>query len=362
MQAHPYADLFPMMSGAERAALLDSVRADGLLHPIVVLDGQILDGRNRHSVCEELGIQPRFVEFDGHDALRYVLATNAARRQLKEAQRAMVAARLANMKRGDADSQRNDVQICTSSVSLEDAAKMLGVSRRSAASARKIINEAPADVVESVDAGALKLNAALKRIQPKPPAEIMRDNSRTIQQMALDAGLSWASKGDDISKAVRDATGEKRMDKIDMGDAETRSKVEKVIAELAGRSLDEQYTAHRAEVSTLNETSKQKFERLVARELELRNAAMDREVQEEAQRRLPDLAEGMRAAKARADAEFHKYAAMRKGIQAQLSEEDYKFLLNVLHPDRAPEDRREKFARAFDIVRKLDAYIQAVKA
>lgn len=100
----------------------------------------------------------------------------------------------------------------------------------------------------------------------------------------------------------------------------------------------------------------------MARELELRNAAMDREVQEEAQRRLPDLAEQMRAARARADAEFHKYAAMRKGIPAQLSEDDYRLLLNVLHPDRAPEDRRERFARAFDIVRKLGAYIEATKA
>ena len=40
--------------------------------------------------------------------------------------------------RGYADSQRNDGQICPSSISLEDAAKMLGVSRRSAATARQI--------------------------------------------------------------------------------------------------------------------------------------------------------------------------------------------------------------------------------
>jgi hypothetical protein len=36
--------------------------------------------------------------------------------------------------------------------------------------------------------------------------------------------------------------------------------------------------------------------------------------------------------------------------------------LGLLHPDRAPADRRERFARGFDVVRKLDTYIQAVKA
>lgn len=362
MQVHPYAALFPMMSDAERAGLLESIRADGLLHPIMCLDGQILDGRNRYSVCEELGMVPQFEEYKGHDPLRYVLATNGQRRQLEDSQRAMVAARLANMKAHENQHTKEVVQSCTTCISLEDAAKMLRVSRRSAATARKIINEAPEDIIVSVDSGALSLNAALKKIQPKPQVEVDNDNSRAIQQMAIDAGMSWAAKGDVISKAVREVTGEKCLRKIDMDDASTRGKVEKVVSDLAGRSLDEQYQAHRTEVATLNETAKQKLERLVARELELRNAVMDNEVREEAQRRLPELAESMRATKARADAEFQKYAAMRHGIKAQISEEDYRFLLQVLHPDRAPEDRRDKFARAFDIVRKLDSYIEAVKA
>lgn len=362
MKAHPYADLFPMMSPAERDALRESVRESGLLQPIVVMGGQILDGRNRYSVCVELGIEPWTVEFTGTDPLRHVLALNASRRQMNETQRAMVAARLANMKSGDPDSQRHGGQICPPSVSLEDAAKMLGVSRRSAVSARKIINETAPEVVAACDAGTLKLNAALKKLQAKPQTEVDADNSRAIQQMALDAGLSWAHKGDAISKAVREATGEKLLRKVDTSDPATRGRVEKVLADLSGRSLDEQYQAHRSDVTTLAETAKQKLDRLVARELELRNAMLDREVQEAARARAPDEAEAMRAAKARADAEFKKYAAMRKGIKAQMTEDEYRFLLNVLHPDRAPADRREKFARAFDIVRKLDSYIEATRA
>src|SRR5574337_8336 len=152
MKAHPYADLFPMMSDAERNALLESVRRDGLLHPIITYQGQILDGRNRYSVCHELGVMPRFDEFTGGDALRFVMASNAARRQMRPSQLAMVAARLANMGIGGGPERRANVQICTLAISLEDAATMLGVSRRSAATARKVIAEASADVVAAVDA------------------------------------------------------------------------------------------------------------------------------------------------------------------------------------------------------------------
>lgn len=362
MKAHPYADLFPLMGDEELARLTQSIRENGQLHPIIVHEGQILDGRNRYAACLELGIEPRVVEFEGADALRHAVALNADRRQMKEAPRAMVAARLANMESGNGPAQRGGVQICTPAISLEDAAKMLGVSRRSAATARKIINEAPADVAARVDAGKLTLNAAMKTIQPKPQMEVDSDNSRTIQQLALDAGLSWAHKGPEISKALRAATGEKTLRKVDLADPATRGTVQKVLAGLAGRTLEEQYQAHRADVATLPEGAQQKLARLVDKELQHRLALFDQEVRDKAREQLPEEVKALRAAKERADVEFKKYAAMRKGIPAQMTEADYKFLLNVLHPDRAPEDRREKFARAFDIVRQLDAYIKAFEA
>lgn len=63
----------------------------------------------------------------------------------------------------------------------------------------------------------------------------------------------------------------------------------------------------------------------------------------------------------KADQMARRYQAMSQGIKPYITETDYKFLLNILHPDRAPEDRKEKFAKAFDIVRKLDKYIEASK-
>ena len=42
-------------------------------------------------------------------------------------------------------------------------------------------------------------------------------------------------------------------------------------------------------------------------------------------------------------------AAMAK-IDSYMTEDEYKFILNCLHPDRAPEDRKEKFSKAFVII------------
>jgi hypothetical protein len=50
---------------------------------------------------------------------------------------------------------------------------------------------------------------------------------------------------------------------------------------------------------------------------------------------------------------------MRKGITPHLSEDDYRFLLNVLHPDRAPD--REKLAKAFIIVRGFEPYMRVAR-
>src|SRR5262249_34703483 len=60
---------------------------------IKLLDGKILDGRNRYRVCLELGIEPRTEDLPpATDPLDYVLDVNLHRRHLTDVQRAFVAA------------------------------------------------------------------------------------------------------------------------------------------------------------------------------------------------------------------------------------------------------------------------------
>ena len=59
-----------------------------------------------------------------------------------------------------------------------------------------------------------------------------------------------------------------------------------------------------------------------------------------------------------AEAMKARYYALIEPLRTVLSMDDYRFILNCLHPDRAPEDRKEKFSRAFDIFRKLEKHIK----
>jgi ParB-like chromosome segregation protein Spo0J len=76
--------LIPSADDDELQDLTDDIRAHGLIAPIVLFEGMILDGRNRAAACERAGIAPRYVSFEGgrEDALILVVSHNLKRRHL----------------------------------------------------------------------------------------------------------------------------------------------------------------------------------------------------------------------------------------------------------------------------------------
>ena len=94
LQPHPVADLMPPLSAATYAALRGNISACGLMEPIWIHEGKILDGRYRYRACRELGIQPRFQEWDECGSMvTFVLSVNDRWWHLTEDQRAMIAAK-----------------------------------------------------------------------------------------------------------------------------------------------------------------------------------------------------------------------------------------------------------------------------
>ena len=127
MEYHEYANLFPMMSAGEFDSLLSDMARNGYdeTAPIVLCDGKILDGRNRYKAADELGIIPVYSEYTGDDPLGYVVRHNLNRRHLSESQRAVIAARLANMTVDDTRLnliQNRTANLQSDKVSQQDAA------------------------------------------------------------------------------------------------------------------------------------------------------------------------------------------------------------------------------------------------
>ena len=81
---HPICLLIPSADEDELQDLTDDIRAHGLIDPIVLFEGMILDGRNRAAACERAGVAPRYVHFGGgrEDALILVISHNLKRRHL----------------------------------------------------------------------------------------------------------------------------------------------------------------------------------------------------------------------------------------------------------------------------------------
>lgn len=87
---HRAAMLLPLMKGEEYERLKADIAANGQIEPIWLHpDGSILDGRNRYIACRDLGIEPRFRQWEGGsevEAVLFVKSVNMNRRHLTSSQ------------------------------------------------------------------------------------------------------------------------------------------------------------------------------------------------------------------------------------------------------------------------------------
>ena len=229
---HPLARIFPPLTPERYAALVASIAALGLIDPITVWRGQIIDGVHRLRACAETGVEPRY-EFldDDADPREYVMAKHGPRRDLDSNQRAIVAYRLSQW--STPGRPRGEDENCSNLNSLTQvrAATEFGVSRTLLSYAGRVLSldsTAVPELRQAVDDWEVKAHDAARVVNRSPE----------VQRMALDLVLTKKAKT--IVGAVRQAERE-------MAQAEEAEVRESNLALALGETI----TLHTATVATL---------------------------------------------------------------------------------------------------------------
>lgn len=173
---HPLANIFPLIEGQHFRALVEDIREHGLREPIILFEGQILDGRNRYRACHAAQAECRFETFAGADPVAFVCSKNIHRRHLDASQLAMAGARLATLKPGRPASAEETPPI--GGVSTAKAAELMNVGARSIERAREVLERGASELVAAVDKGLVAVSAAADALSM--PVEEQR---RVVEQV-----------------------------------------------------------------------------------------------------------------------------------------------------------------------------------
>ena len=214
MKVHPAASLFPLIEGEDFEDLVFSIKTLGVLQPIIVSNGVLIDGRNRLRAVTKLRQEGRTIslptkELDPEtpNICEYIFDTNAHRRNLTPDQTAMISTDVWPMIAKERDSKQTATQFKPGNNASPDGrrgkesvdpdsdppiprdtkkkdeqstvgqiAKLAGVSHHKARQAVAMVKaveagELPKETIQEVRQGTKKLVEALPKPVLKPAPE-----------------------------------------------------------------------------------------------------------------------------------------------------------------------------------------------
>ncbi len=250
IKVHPAADIMPYIEDDDWDDFKQAVKngaESGTLESIELLDGKIIDGRNRWCALTELGIDPNkfcVAKFGISDPVQYVLDRNlGGRRQLTKSQLGMVAAKVANLKAGSnqfaaktgevpsVDGTLDEkIAVKSESSTTKSVSDSLGVSTATIERSRAVLRKGSASLVEAVSAGAITVRKAVDLIKAVESKEeqnrIIAEGKAKIEEaiklaelQALKASLPGSTtkneslikaKEAEVEKATQQAQEEKK--------------------------------------------------------------------------------------------------------------------------------------------------------
>lgn len=201
LKPHPAQDHIPKMQSAEWGAFLADVAAVGIVEPLTVTPaGIILDGRQRRDAAEIQEIENvpcRVVDLSESEQEAHVYRTAAMRRNLKESQRAILAARMKPYyaelakKRMMAGAAADPSDNCPEGKASDEAGALFNVSGKSVERAETVLEQGSAKVIAAVEQGTLAVSTAAKLCElPKREQNAAIDGGRDAIKEAIGTSSS----------------------------------------------------------------------------------------------------------------------------------------------------------------------------
>lgn len=357
-QIHPAADVFPMMSDADLDALAADIKANGLNDPIAIHGNLILDGRNRLEACRRADVTPIYREVRTTNPVAYVISANIHRRHLEKNQRAAIAAELANLEHGTNQyGKKVEVQNCTSTlaptVTIEEAAELMGVSRRSVASAKKRLRDHPEEHE------AVKRGEKIKRTTSRDKGDYWLTTAVHAYADASGAKRSETWIRDNIGKVLTETLpwfdGKDRRSLLtDSQRAEVISVV-RAFVETENKTSDEMLAAQADALrAQLAKTAQEKLDTAIRVHRRLLEREFDERVRTESLKMLDDEILPRHAR------EYQRYKEIVDSYKGIFTYSEYKMLKGFLHPDRHPTEQT-KAAQLFRLVTEKEEILCGLK-
>jgi hypothetical protein len=182
LEIHSLANVFPPMGKQEYEAFKADIKDNGIRVPITLHEGKVLDGRNRYGAAKETHRlrSEDFTELPkGADPIKFVISANVARRHLSEAQRAMAAAKLANLQVGA--NQTNG-----KGVSIETASNLMNASKGTTKRCKKVLADGVPKLVELVEQDKIATSVAeeVAKLSKQEQAELVKKSASAIREWA----------------------------------------------------------------------------------------------------------------------------------------------------------------------------------
>jgi len=196
------------LSGQQNRDLVADIKKNGLLNPIVRFEGKVLDGAARETICRDLGIERRYVEFESLalscSPADYLWSQNVTRRHLTDDQRAVLAFAWEKELKGEAKARQLDALnkgsepgkksglAPESNRTRKEIAKRAHVTTHKIQQVETVKKRAPR-LLKKVADGNMKLKDAVKAARP---IAVMKPKKWTVAE-ALAESMTWITRGID---------------------------------------------------------------------------------------------------------------------------------------------------------------------